>query len=353
MRVLLSVCAVAILTFVSYRVIRVNAITAGFAYLLLVLVIASRWELLESVLTAVVATLAFDFFFVPPILGFTPTNPEDWVALFSFLAASLIASHLSATAKRRASEAIRAEQALRRAQADLERVSRVITLGELTASIAHEINQPISAVLTNARTGLRWLKRDYPDLEEASEALSRVVKDVTRVAELITGLRTLFKQGSPRRESIDVNDAVREMIVLLGGETRRHAISVRTELAADLPQILADRVQLQQVLMNLMINAIDAMGNVDGTRELIIKSQPAEDNQLQVSVSDTGVGLPTHQTDQIFKPFFTTKIHGTGMGLRISQSIVERHGGRLWAADNSPCGATFYLTLPTKPGPPE
>ena len=319
--------------------------------MLLVLVIASTWGRLESVLTSAVATLAFDFFFIPPFLSFAPSNPQDWVSLFAFLATSLIASHLSTTAKRRASEALRAEQALRQTQADLERISRVTTLGELTASLAHEINQPISAALTNARTSLRWLKRDHPDLEEASEAMSRVVKDVTRAAELITGVRTLFKQGSPRREAIDVNEAVRETIVLLGSETRRYAISVRTELAADLPRTMADRVQLQQVLMNLMINAIDAMKNVDGTRELVIKSQPAGDKQLQVSVSDTGVGLPPQLTDQIFKAFFTTKTHGTGMGLRISRSIVETHGGRIWAADNAPCGATFYLTLPTKTAP--
>jgi signal transduction histidine kinase len=147
---------------------------------------------------------------------------------------------------------------------------------------------------------------------------------------------------------VDVNEVIREMIVLLRGETKRYSISVRAELAADLPQVLGDRVQLQQVMMNLMVNGIDAMKDVNRTRELIIKSQRGENEQLRVSVSDTGVGLPSRQVDQVFNAFFTTKPHGTGMGLRISRSIVESHGGRLWAADNSPPGSSFYFTLPTK-----
>ena len=235
-----------------------------------------------------------------------------------------------------------------RRSADLAHVNRVTTMGELTASLAHEVNQPIAAAVTDANTCLRWLTRDQPDLEEAREAASRVVKDATRAAEIISRIRLLFKKGTPQRELVDVNEVIREMIVLLRSEATRYSISVRTELAADLPQVMGDRVQLQQVLMNLMINGIDAMKEVDGTRELAIKSQRAEDEQLMVSVSDTGVGLPPQQADQIFNAFFTTKPHGTGMGLRISRSIVESHGGRLWAADNSPRGASFHLTLPTK-----
>jgi PAS domain S-box-containing protein len=242
----------------------------------------------------------------------------------------------------------RAEVALRQAQADLEHVSRVTTMGELTASLAHEVNQPIAAAVTNANTCLRWLTRDHPDLEEARAAAMRIVKDGTRAAEIIGRVRLLFKRSAPERELVNVNEVIREMTVLLRGEATRYSITFRTELAADLPQVMADRVQLQQVLMNLMMNAIDAMKDVDGARELDIKSQRAEDEQLLLSVSDTGGGLPAQQADQIFDAFFTTKAHGTGMGLRISRSIVESHGGRLWAGDNSPRGASFYLTLPTK-----
>jgi signal transduction histidine kinase len=240
----------------------------------------------------------------------------------------------------------RVEETLRQAQADLARVSRATTMGELTASLAHEVNQPIAAAVTNANTCLRWLAGDTPNLDEARAAATRIVKDGTRAAEIISRIRLLFKKGTPERELVDVNEAIREMMVLLRSEATRYRVPIRTDLAADLPEVMGDRVQLQQVLMNLMLNGIDAMKEVNGTRELVIKSQRGENEELLVSVSDTGVGLPAQQTDQIFNPFFTTKSHGTGMGLSISRSIVESHGGRLWAAGNSPRGASFYFTLP-------
>jgi PAS domain S-box-containing protein len=252
---------------------------------------------------------------------------------------------MDVTERKRADEE---RERLRLAQEELAHVNRVTTMGELTASLAHEVNQPIAAAMTNANTCLRWLTRDHPDLEEAREAASRIVKDATRAAEIISRIRLLFKKGAPQRELVDLNEVIREMTVLLRGESTRYFISVRTELAADLPQVMGDRVQLQQVLMNLMINGIDAMKDMDGRRELIIRSRRGENEQLLVSVSDTGVGLPPQQADQIFNAFFTTKSYGTGMGLRISRSIVESHGGRLWATDGSPPGACFYFTVPTK-----
>jgi signal transduction histidine kinase len=235
---------------------------------------------------------------------------------------------------------------LRQAQADLAHINRVTTMGELTASLAHEIKQPISAAGINARTCLRWLGRDDPNLSEARDAASRLVTDITRAAEITGRISLLFKKGPPQRESVDANEVIREMVVLLRGEATEYSISVRTELAEGLPPVTGDRMQLQQVLMNLIMNSIDAMKDVEGTRELTISSQRGENEQLVLSISDTGVGLPPQQADQIFNAFFTTKPHGTGMGLRISRSIVESHGGRLWAADNSPRGASFYFTLP-------
>ena len=246
------------------------------------------------------------------------------------------------------SEQKRAEEALRQAQADLARVNRVTTMGALTASIAHEVNQPIAAAATNADACMRWLSGDPPNLEEARAAAMGIMKDATRAAEIINRIRQLFKKGTTQRELLDVNDVIREMIVLLRGEAAQHSVSVRTELAADLPQVMGDHVQLQQVMMNLMSNGIDAMKEVEGPRELAIQSQRAENEHLMVSVSDTGVGLPPQQADQIFNAFVSTKLHGTGMGLSISRSIVESHSGRLWAADNSPRGASFHLILPTK-----
>ncbi len=245
-------------------------------------------------------------------------------------------------------EGERAEEALRQAQGEIARVNRVTTMGELTASVAHEVNQPIAAAITDANTCLRWLAGDTPNLEEARAAAMRVVKDSRRAAEIISRIRLLFKKGVPERELVDVNEVIREMIVLLRNEADQFSISIHTDFVADCPQVMADRVQLQQVLMNLMINGIDAMKDVSGARELIINSLRADNEQVQVSIRDTGVGLPPQQADQVFNAFFTTKPHGTGMGLRISRSIVESHGGRLWAGDNSPSGACFCFTLPTK-----
>jgi C4-dicarboxylate-specific signal transduction histidine kinase len=242
----------------------------------------------------------------------------------------------------------RAEEALRQAHADLAHASRVTTMGELTASLAHEINQPIGAAMNDANACVRWLARDRPDIEEAREAATRVVKDVKHAAEIISQTRLLFKKEAPKQELVDMNEVIREMVVLLHGEAKRYSISILSDLAADLPQVMGDRVQLQQVMMNLIMNSIDAMKDVDGRRELAIKSQRTEDEQVHVSVSDTGVGLPQQQTDQIFNAFFTTKLHGTGMGLSISRSIIESHGGLLRAAVNSPRGARFYFSLPTK-----
>jgi signal transduction histidine kinase/PAS domain-containing protein len=235
---------------------------------------------------------------------------------------------------------------LRQAQADLAHINRVATMGELTASLAHEIRQPISAAVTNAQTCLRWLRREEPDVAEASEAASRIVNDVTRATDIISRISVLFKKGALQRELVDVNQLIREMIVLLRSEANRYSISIRTELAEDLPKVMADRVQLQQVFMNLVLNGIDAMKDPAGGSELTINSE-LHDGQILISVSDTGVGFAPEQTDQIFKAFFTTKDNGTGMGLPISRSIIESHGGRLWANSASSRGATFQFTLPT------
>jgi PAS domain S-box-containing protein len=241
----------------------------------------------------------------------------------------------------------RAEQErerLRQLQADLAHVNRVSMLGELAASLSHELKQPITASITNAKTCLRWLKRDQPDIEEASEAVTRIVEDGNRAAEIINRLRSFYKKGAPpERELVDVNEVIDEMLVLLHSEANRYSIPMRTDLAADLPKVSADRVQLQQVLLNLMLNGIEAMKDSEG--ELTIQSQLGNNGQLLISISDTGVGLPAEKADQIFNAFFTTKPQGSGMGLAISRSIVQSHGGRLWATTNSGRGATFHFTL--------
>ena len=233
-----------------------------------------------------------------------------------------------------------------RLQADLAHINRVTTMGELTASLAHEVNQPIAAAVTNANTCVRWLAGESPDIEEARDAAKRMVKDANRAAEIIRRIRLLFKKSALQHELLNVNEVVNEIVVLLRGEAMRSGMSIRSQLASDLPQVMGDRVQLQQVLMNLVMNGIDAMKDVDSSRELTLSSHVDRNDQVMVSVSDTGIGLPPEMA-QIFDAFFTTKPHGTGMGLAISRTIIEAHGGRLWAASNSGRGAVFHFTLPT------
>ena len=249
-------------------------------------------------------------------------------------------------AVRDVTERMRAEEALRQAQGDLARINRVTTMGELTASLAHEISQPISGAMTNANVGLRTLAGDNPNLDEVRGAFARIVRDAQRATEIIGRIRTQFEKGAPNQQMIAVNEIISETIALLRDQAMRYNISVRTELAADLPQIVGDRVQLQQVMMNLIVNSIDAMKDVDRMREMVIRSQRAENEQILVSVSDSGPGFPPQFAEQIFDPFFTTKPHGTGMGLRISRSIIESHGGRLWAVGSHGPGATFQFLLP-------
>jgi signal transduction histidine kinase len=233
---------------------------------------------------------------------------------------------------------------VRQLETELAHINRVTTMGELAASLAHEIQQPIAATMTSATACLRWLARDEPDVDRARESVKRIVKDAVRAGEIISRVRSLYQKSPARRELVDMNEVVQEMLVLLRSEANQYWIAMRTELAAELPKIEADRVQLQQVMMNLMLNAIQAMKDTGG--ELTIKSQLGHDGQLMVSICDTGVGLPTENVDQIFAAFFTTKPEGSGMGLAISRSIIESHGGHLWAAANSGRGATFHFTVP-------
>ncbi|WP_263349804.1 ATP-binding protein [Acidicapsa acidisoli] len=240
----------------------------------------------------------------------------------------------------------RAEEALRQAQGDLARINRVTTMGELAASLAHEIKQPITGAITNVSTCLRKLDRDEPNLDEVRAGVTRIGRDVQRTAEIIDRIRAQFEKGAANKQTLDLNEIIPETVALLRDEAVRHSILVRTELAADLPQIVGDRLQLQQVMMNLILNSIEAMKDVDGIREIIIQSQRAEKEQILVSFRDTGIGLPPQIVEKIFDPFFTTKPHGTGMGLRISRSIIESHGGRLWAVSLLGRGATFQFILP-------
>jgi PAS domain S-box-containing protein len=241
----------------------------------------------------------------------------------------------------------RAEQErekLRQLEDHLGHINRVSMLGEMAASLSHEIKQPIAAAMTSANSCIEWLAHEPPNLDRARAAAAKIDKYGNRAAEIIDRIRSFYKKSPPQRGLVGVNGIIQEMLTLLKGEADRYSVAMRTELAAELPKIMADRVQLQQVFMNLMLNAIEAMEDSGG--ELTLKSQ-LQDAQLLFSVSDTGPGLPAGNVDQIFSAFFTTKPQGSGMGLAISRSIVESHGGRLWASANDGPGATFHFTLPT------
>jgi PAS domain S-box-containing protein len=243
----------------------------------------------------------------------------------------------------------RAEEALHQAQADLARLNRVMLLGEMTASIAHEVNQPISAVITNAHAGLRWLDARRPDLEEVRQALSRIVRDGNRAGDVIDRIRALVRKVPPHRDRSNINETIHEVIALTQTEVERNGIRLQTRLADDLPLVPADRVQLQQVIMNLIVNAIEAMAGIrDRPRELTIASGEGDANTMFVEVQDTGPGIDPVDLDRLFQSFYTTKPDGIGMGLAISRSIVEAHGGTLSAAPNQPYGATFQFTVPAR-----
>ena len=241
----------------------------------------------------------------------------------------------------------RAEEALQRVQSELAHVSRVMTLGELTASIAHEVNQPLAAIVTNSNACLRWLGGATPNLAEARQAVERIIKDGYRASEVISRVRSLVKKAPPRNDLVDLNKVIVEVLALAQNEARRNRVFMKRELASDLPPVIGDRVQLQQVILNLIMNGLEAMAKVnEGARELTVSSSKDESDNLIVAVRDSGVGLDQADLERVFDAFFTTKPDGMGMGLAICRTIIESHGGRLWATANSPSGAVFQFTLP-------
>jgi PAS domain S-box-containing protein len=240
----------------------------------------------------------------------------------------------------------RAEESLRKAQTELAHVTRVMTLGELTASIAHEVNQPLSGVVLNGNACLRWLGGDSPNLDEAREAVRRIIRDGNRATDVIARIRALVRKTDEEKTRLDMNDAIHEVAALADGEVRKNRVALRMELAGDLPPVLGDRVQLQQVILNLVMNGVEAMSSVaDRPRELLIRSRQHESDKVLVAVQDSGIGIDGQNLEKIFNAFYTTKSQGMGMGLAISRSIVENHNGRLWAVPNDGPGATFQFTL--------
>jgi C4-dicarboxylate-specific signal transduction histidine kinase len=244
-----------------------------------------------------------------------------------------------------------AEEELQQTRADLARFARVATVGELTASIAHEVNQPLAGVVSSGHACLRWLASEPPNVEKATLSAQRMIRDANRASEIIQRVRKLVKNAPPQMNPLNINEAIEEIVILCRSEIEQNRISLKTQLPADLPPVAADRVQLQQVFLNLIVNAIDALKAVGtGPREVTVTTERDKASGVLATVRDSGVGLEAEKLQDIFEPFHTTKSDGMGMGLTISRSIIEAHGGRLWATPNKPRGATFQLTLPAVQG---
>jgi C4-dicarboxylate-specific signal transduction histidine kinase len=316
--------------------------------------------LVPGLVAVVLCHLAFLYYFVPPIHSFVPEMRElPRLLLFSLSAlfvASLSAAQRSATESlRRINEALHAEIAERRhaedamhkAQAELRHVARVTTLGEMAASIAHEVDQPLSGVIINANACLRFLTGATPHLGEVRDGLQAIARDGRRASDVIGRIRTLARRAPTQRALLDINMVIREVVALAEGEARRAQAGVRTELAAELPRVLGDSVQLQQVVLNLLLNGLEAMHAVTGPRELLIRTEADNDlpDRVHVAVRDSGSGIDPEVADRVFEAFCTTKPSGMGMGLSISRSIVAQHGGRLWAVPNDGPGTTFHFTV--------
>jgi len=262
-----------------------------------------------------------------------------------------VAFVLDLTERKRAEAEVReSERRYHEVRMELAHANRVSTIGQLTASIAHEVKQPVAATVTNAKAALRWLDGQSPNLEEVRQALTRIAKDGDRAAEVIDRIRALIKRAPPRRDRMDINEAIREVIELTRGEAARNGVSVHTDLADGLPLVQGDRVELQQVILNLMVNAVEAMAGIaEGTRSLLISTGNAETGGVCVAVRDSGPGLAPGTNERLFEAFYTTKPNGLGLGLSICRSIIEAHRGRLWASANTPHGAIFQFTVPGQP----
>ncbi len=333
-----------------------------FLFLFFGAVMASAWfgGTRAGLFSVLASTLLVDYFFVPPLHSFA-INPTAESYFLAFVACALIASWVSSS-KRRSEEALKETRdqleirvsertsALMQTQAELARLARVMSLGELTVSIAHEISQPITAVVTHGHACREWLSANPPNIERARLTAERIIQDGTRAGAVLNRIRALFKKEAPAKHWLDANEAIRELVAFLHDEAARRQVPITLDLDGDLPKVMADRIQFQQVLLNLVINGMDAMAEVaHRLKELKIRSCKQNANEILIQIEDCGVGLSPLHPDEIFQSFFTTKPHGIGMGLSISRSIIESHEGRLWATPHPQGGAIFQFTLPVNP----
>jgi C4-dicarboxylate-specific signal transduction histidine kinase len=333
-------------------------------------------------LAVALSTLAVQYYFIPPLRTWV-LRPRDIPFIVSFVACEVVANRIVAwriatenalresrdqlevrvaertadlkdandALRKQMEEQRRTEEALEVARAELARVVRITTVGELAASIAHEVNQPLAAVVVNADACVAWLTLKTPDLAEAKAAAMRAVEGATRASDVIVRIRSLISKGVPQKTKVDINDVINDTLTLTKEQVTRNNVSLSLQLDTDVPRVMGDRIQLQQVILNLVANAVEAMANVSGRdRILEIRSQREQDHGIRISVHDAGVGISEELIPRLFEPFFTTRARGIGMGLAISRSIVEAHGGRLWVESRLNQGTVFQLTLPETEG---
>jgi len=334
-------------------------------------------------LAVICSTLAVMYYFTPPLRSFAVT-PHDLPYFVTFIACEMGVTQLISW-RRRIEDSLRqardelgvrvaertaelknandvlvrqvaeqklTEEALQATRAELARAARITTIGELTASIAHEVNQPLAAVVANADACVAWLSREKPDLAEARSAAERATQGATRASEVIARIRSLITKATPEKSRVELNQLMEQTAALAEGQAARNQVAIKLELSPDLPVVFGDSIQLQQVILNLVVNGIEAMTSVtDRLTVLTLRTQTENSGQIRVSVQDSGVGLNEEVMRRLFEPFFTTRAKGMGMGLSISRSIIEAHGGRLWAESNGSGGATFQFTLPSEDGP--
>ena len=355
----IALALVGLALFASLGMQHLFAFPYPFVFLFFGAVMVSAWfgGMGAGLFSVLLSTVLVDYFFVPPFYSLQiSTTAETYFVAFVLCA---LAAGWVSSAKKRSEEALQETRdqleikvsersaALIQTQAELARLSRVLTMGELTASIAHEINQPITAVVTNGHACLQWLSTTPPNLEKVQQSAESIIQDGTRAGAVITRIRALFRKEEPVKNWVDVNQAIQELVEFLRHEASSRGISIRTDLSSAMPEIEADRVQLQQVILNLVMNAMDALNETStSAKEIVIRSRQQGTGEVLIVVEDCGAGIRSETINKIFDPFFTTKPNGIGMGLSISRSIVESHHGRLWASPNPSGGAILQFTLP-------
>jgi C4-dicarboxylate-specific signal transduction histidine kinase len=346
---MLGSAALALLTFVCFR-FHANSTTVALLYLIVIVLLSLRASLVPSAVVSIIAYICLDYFFTAPLFTLGMNQTLDFVAPIAYVTTAFVITRLMSRLRKSTEDQRRAEDALRRAQAEMAHITRVTTMGELAASIAHEINQPLSAIVNNGSACVRWLAGDSPNLDEAREAAQDIIREGKRAGEVISRIRAFLRKTETEKAPMDINQTIRDVVILMRNEAEGKDVALQMELDAELPSIFGDRVQLQQVILNLVINGIEAMTSVSQQeRELRIRSSQYESDKVLVAVQDSGVGIDHNNLEKVFDAFYTTKSQGMGMGLAISRSIIEDHGGHLWVDRNRDSGTTFQFTLLKRP----